>query len=93
MAKDFKSGKHGLDAIIQSTAPVKEEIEIAPPVANTVVENKKERKVKETESERQITLTIPASLRKEIKRYCANNDVKIKDLIIQSVSKYMKDNV
>jgi len=42
------------------------------------------------EKERQVTFTIPESLKKSIKKYCAANDVTIKDLFINSVTRYMK---
>ena len=42
------------------------------------------------EKERQVTFTIPESLKKNIKKYCAANDVTIKDLFINSVTRHMK---
>ena len=42
------------------------------------------------EKEKQITITIPSSLKREIKMYCADNDISVKDLIIRSVKRYMK---
>jgi hypothetical protein len=65
---------------IKETAPVI-------PAMEPVKETKKE-PVKE--KERQITLTLPQSFRREIKQYCAKNDITIKELIIKSVEQYMK---
>jgi len=77
--KDFTSG---LDMLIQNTT-ISDEPEIT---KDKVRESKGEKEV-----EKQITLTIPASLKRSIKSFCAENDITIKDLFIRSVNRYMKD--
>ena len=77
--KDFTSG---LDMLIQNTT-ISDEPEIT---KDKVRESKGEKEV-----EKQITLTIPANLKRSIKSFCAENDITIKDLFIRSVNKYMKD--
>ena len=44
----------------------------------------------EKEAERAQTITIPVSLKRQIKKYCADHDMTIKDLFIRSVKRYMK---
>jgi len=44
------------------------------------------------EKEKQMTFTMPESLKRNIKKYCAANDVTIRELLINSVSSYMKIN-
>ena len=78
-----KSFKSGLDAIIQNTA-VSEEPE-------TIIDVKEKRITDVKEKEKQITITIPVSLKKDIKKYCANNEITIKELFINSVNRYMKE--
>ena len=83
--KDFKSG---LDMIIQSTAIVEEK-------DNQDIQTaiKEQQKKEHKEKEKMITIVIPISLKKEIKKYCANYEISIKDLIIRSVTKEMMINV
>ena len=80
--KDFTSG---LDMLIQKTT-VSDEPEMTKNEVSPVRESKGEKEV-----EKQITLAIPANLKRSIKRFCAENDITIKDLFIRSVNRYMKD--
>jgi len=77
--KDFTSG---LDMLIQKTT-VSDDPEAT---EGEVREESKGGK----ETEKQLTITMPSSLRREIKMYCADNDISVKDLIIRSVKRYMK---
>ena len=80
--KDFTSG---LDILIQKTTVGEEPEMIAEP------KPKKEKQEKAAkERERQITITIPVSLKRTIKKYCAANDLTIKDLFMNSVNRYMQ---
>jgi len=83
--KDFTSG---LDRLIQKTT-VSDETEEIGEVEETGEEGKK-KKTPAGEKERQITITIPPNLKRTIKKYCANNEITIKDLFINSVTRYMK---
>ena len=90
--KDFKSG---LDVLIQKTTE-REDLEI---FENEEKEIKGGKDFKESKDgkgakakERQITITIPDNLKRSVKKYCAAHDITIKDLVINSVNKYMKDN-
>ena len=85
--KDFTSG---LDRLIQKTT-VSEEVEEAGEIgeAGEAGENGKAGK-KSGEKERQITITIPQNLKRTIKKYCAANEITIKELFINSVTRYMK---
>ena len=76
--KDFTSG---LDMLIQKTTASDE------PEATKDEVREESKGGKETE--KQITITIPSSLKREIKMYCADNDISVKDLIILSVKRYM----
>jgi len=80
--KDFTSG---LDMLIQKTT-VSDEPEITKIEVSQARESKGEK-----EAEKQITITIPASMKRSMKRFCAENDITIKDLFIRSVNRYMKD--
>jgi len=89
--KDFTSG---LDMLIQKTTETEEPEIIADPITEIQpdkVSVKKEKAAKE--KERQITITIPDTLKRTIRKYCAAHDLKIKDLIISSVTKYMNERV
>jgi len=88
--KDFTSG---LDMLIQKTTETTEEPEIiAEPITEIQPENVSVKKVKAAkEKERQITITIPDTLKRTIRKYCAAHDLKIKDLVILSVTKYMNE--
>jgi len=77
--KDFTTG---LDILIQKTTVSDE------PEATKEVVREESKGGKETE--KQLTITIPSSLKREIKMYCADNDISVKDLIIRSVKRYMK---
>ena len=88
--KDFMSG---LDRLIQSSAvneKPEQETEVTEIETTPTPEPEKRKKEPAAEKERQITITIPPSLKKTIKKYCANNDITIKELFIRSVSRYMK---
>jgi len=89
--KGNKNFKSGLDAIIQSTAVTEEpelnEVKGTDATAGTKGTSGKEAK----EKEKQITITIPASLKRSIKKFCANNEITIKDLFINSVNRYMNN--
>ena len=78
-SKDFKSG---LDMIIQNTAIVEEKDN-----RDIKTEVKEQPKKEHKEKGKMITIVIPVSLKKEIKKYCANYEISIKDLIIRSVTK------
>jgi len=84
--KDFTSG---LDILIQKTTVGDEPEIIIEPIEETKPKKEKQEKGGK-ERERQITITIPVSLKRTIKKYCAANDMTIKDLFMNSVSKYMK---
>jgi len=77
--KDFTSG---LDMLIQKTT-------VSDEPGTTKGEVREESKGGK-EIGKQITITIPSSLKREIKIYCADNDISVKDLIIRSVKRYMK---
>ena len=87
--KDFTSG---LDALIQKTTAGSGDRDLQDYQDLQEVKDAKESKEPKAakEKERQITITIPASLKLSIKKYCAAHEIKIKDLIINSVSIYMK---
>jgi len=76
--KDFTTG---LDRLIQKTTVSEETV---------VMETEPSPEPEKKEKERQITITIPPSLKRTIKKYCANNDITIKELFINSVNTYMK---
>ena len=91
--KDFTSG---LDMLIQKTT-----VTVAEPENDNDIQELQEKKdvkedkeVKENkegvEKERPMTIKIPASLKRNIKKYCAANEISIKDLFIRSVSAYME---
>ena len=93
--KDFMSG---LDMIIQKTTAAVAEPEGEPEVeemkgekeVNEVKEIKEVKEVKDgVEKERPLTIKIPAGLKRDIKKYCAANEISIKELFIRSVSGYM----
>jgi len=85
--KDFKSG---LDMIIQSTV-INEESETSKDF-KVEAATKRSGQVVAKEKEKQMTFTMPESLKRNIKKYCAANDVTIRELLINSVSSYMKIN-
>jgi len=43
-----------------------------------------------SDKEKKITITVPDSLKRKIKNYCANNDITIKNLFIKSVNAYIE---
>ena len=91
--KDFNKG---LNSIIQSTVlsneteDVIEEIEVTEEAIDEIKPEKLKQTQKMVEKEKQITITIPVAFKKEIKKYCAINDITIKEVVINSVSKYMR---
>jgi len=69
-----KSFRKGLDSLIENTSVSTEP---------DFFENEKE-------AEKAQTITIPVSLKRQIKKYCADHDMTIKDLFIRSVKRFMK---
>jgi hypothetical protein len=86
--KSGKSFKSGLDMLIQKTT-VSEEPEISVELKEVKPTVTEKESATEKEKEKQITITIPISLKRDIKKYCVNNEITIKDLFINSVNKYM----
>ena len=84
--KNFKSG---LDMLIQNTA---HQIEQPEPKEAPKEKQKQKAETDAKEPERQLTITIPSSLKRRIKKYCAINDITIKDLFIESVTTHMNEN-
>jgi len=99
--KEFR----GLNSLIQSTVNIEEPEEltvieetttraveetVTKAEAEAVPEPKPKQERKRAEKEKQVTITIPANLKKSIKKYCATNDITIKELFINSVTRYMK---
>jgi len=95
MVKGKKDFKGGLNSLIESTV-IDDEKEDSPEVdviAEAAEEIKPEPKKarKKVEKESAMTIIIPTSLKKTIKKYCVNNDITIKELFIKSVTDYMKE--
>ena len=75
-----KNFKKGLDMLIQNTAVETENSDDA--------DNSD--KNDSSDKEKKITITVPDSLKRKIKNYCANNDITIKNLFIKSVNAYIE---
>ena len=83
--KDFTTG---LDALIQKTGISDRDFQDDRDLQDYPKEVKAVKGTKE--KERQMTFTIPVSLKRSIKKYCADNDITIKELFIDSVNRYME---
>lgn len=88
--KDFTSG---LDYLIKNPATKEDDAAVPETVETPSAEIQPEKPAKSKSAkgvkERQLTITIPENLKRSIKEYCAKNDMTIKDLFINSVSRYM----
>ena len=73
--KNFKSG---LDMLIQSSKEV-EDVKEVEEVEEVMFDR-----------ERKITITVPDSLKRRIKNYCAANDITMKELFIRSVNRELR---
>ena len=88
--KNFTSG---LDMLIQKTSVIEAEPEKDSDIHGLQEEQEvKEIKNEPKELEKQLSITIPVSLKRELKKFCASNDISIKDLIIKSVINEMAKN-
>jgi hypothetical protein len=77
------------EASQQPTIEARDETTTQP--THEVREPEKRKKEAVVEKEKQITITIPPGLKRSIKKYCAVNDITIKELFIRSVGRYMKE--